>query len=87
MPIQFGRAALGARPDVARNYRQNTIKHCFSVGIATKVMVIDGKLLKDIDVARIEFEATLEIPDRIFPATLPTVDIATQFENKRVIWQ
>src|SRR6266550_4965503 len=87
VPVQFDQAALAARTSVAGNYRQNTIKHCFSIGIATQVMVIDGKLLKDIDIARIEFEAPLEIPDRIFPATLPAVDVATQFENKGLIWQ
>src|SRR5207245_9777693 len=87
VPIEFDQAALAARANVAGNYRQNTIEHCSSVGIATQVMVIDGKLLEDVDIARIEFEAPLEIPDRIVPATLPAVDVATQFEHKRFIWQ
>src|SRR5882724_12883250 len=85
--MQFVQAALAARTNVAGNYRQNTIKHCFSVGIATQVMVIDGKLLKDVNIARIEFEAPLKISGRIFPATLPPVDVATQLKNKRIIWQ
>src|SRR5947207_3447161 len=66
VPLQFDQAALDARSSVAGNYRQNTIKHCFSLGIATKVMVIDRKLLKDVDIARIKFETPLEIPGRIF---------------------
>src|SRR6185369_10991389 len=66
---------------------QGAIQHRFFFSIACQITVTECKLLKRVEVARVEFERSLQVLYGLVPAPLTPVDVTSQLKNLRIIGQ
>ena len=86
-PVQVHDGLHGFGGGVVWLDSQSAIQHRFFFSIASEITVTQRKLLKRVQVARVELKRTLQVLYGFFPPSLPPLDVTGQLEYLWIVRQ
>ena len=87
LPIEMHLRARHSGIGVVGNDRERAIQHVRHFRVATQSFVAQRDLLKGCEIARVELQCALKVPQTFLLLSLATVYISRQLEHARIIRQ
>src|SRR5436190_16812673 len=87
MPVELDVRSRNSQRCVFGSNCDCAVQDSLGIGKTPQTTIVPGHLFEKKNISRVELDSALEIFGRFSPASLPSIDIASQLERSRLVRQ